>query len=210
MQTVIIGAGIVGLHIARSFREIGHEVFVLDKEYFIGEQRSGRNSGVIHSGVFYKTGSFKDKICIEGNRLTYEWIKRLNVPHQACGKWVVPEEGQESQLEPFYERIRKLPIPPPQIKSPKEVVVEEPNLRPTEGIFIPSTGILDAATYVKSLAVYLESLGVTIVSNCKVLEVGPQNLQTTRGEIAFDFAVNSAGLFADEIARMSGLEGYEI
>jgi L-2-hydroxyglutarate oxidase LhgO len=210
MLIVIIGAGIVGLHVARAFHEQGHEVFVLDKESFLAEHTSGRNSGVIHSGVFYKTGSFKEKVCIEGNRLTYEWVDRLKVPYLPCGKWVVPEEGQESQLEPFFERIRKLPIPSPQIKSPNEVREQEPHLRSTGAIFVPSTGILDAASYVKSFAAYLENRGVNIILNCKVLEAGQNFLQTTRGEIAFDLAVNSAGLFSDDVAKMVGLVDYEI
>src|SRR4030095_11361937 len=210
MLIAIIGAGIVGLQIARAFREKGHDVFVLDKEAFLGEHTSGRNSGVIHSGIFYKTGSFKEKICIEGNRLTYEWVDQLKVPYIPCGKWVVPEEGQESQLEPFFERICKLPILSPQIKSSDEIVREEPKLRPTRGIFIPSTGIVDAASYVKVLARYFEGQGVTIVLKCEVLEMTEGILKTTRGDIEFDLAVNSAGLFADHLANISGLEGYEI
>lgn len=211
--TVIIGAGIVGLHVARAIQEIGHEVWVLDAAPTLAEQTSGRNSGVIHAGVFYKTDSFKERICIEGNRLTYEWLNRLKVAHRPCGKWIVPEEGQEPELEPFFERIRRLPITPPLLKPSSEVAEEEPNLRPTRALFIPSTGILDAAGYVKALAVYLENKGCQIVLNCKVQGVKDNALITTRGEIPFDLAVNSAGLFSDEIARMSGLahaQDYEI
>lgn len=211
--TVIIGAGIVGLHIARALQEIGQEVWVLDAAPTLAEQTSGRNSGVIHAGVFYKTGSFKERICIEGNRLTYEWLERLKVSYRPCGKWIVPEEGQEEELEPFYERIRRLPITPPILKSPAEVTQEEPNLRSTRALFIPSTGILDAAGYVKALAGWLENKGCQIILNCEVQGVKDNVLITTRGEIPFDLAVNSAGLFADVLLRMAGLphaEGYEI
>ena len=210
MLTVIIGAGIVGLHVANALREAGHEVYVLEKEPYLAEHTSGRNSGVIHSGIFYEAGGFKEKVCIEGNRLTYEWLERLKVPFVACGKWIVPEEGQDDQLEPFFERIRLLPIPSPQLKSPEEVQKEEPLLRKTRAIFVPSTGILDAAAYVKSLATFLENQGVKIVLNCRVLEAEGQTLKTTRGEISFDRVINSAGLFSDEIARMTGLTDYEI
>lgn len=210
MLTVIIGAGIVGLHVANAFREAGHEVYVLEKEPYLAEHTSGRNSGVIHAGIFYEADSFKEKICIEGNRLTYEWLERLKVPFVACGKWIVPEEGQDDQLEPFFERIRRLPIPSPQLKSPEEVQKEEPLLRKTRAILVPSTAILDAAAYVKSLATFLENQGVKIVLNCRVLETEGQILKTTRGEIPFDRAINSAGLFSDEIARMTGLTDYEI
>lgn len=210
MLTVVIGSGIVGLHLARLLQERGDEVFVLDQAPYFAEHTSGRNSGVIHAGIFYKTGSFKEKICIEGNRLTYEWLKKLNVPHRASGKWVVPEEGQEGELESFFEKISRLPIPPPKKVSPGELKKEAPALRPSEAIFVPSTGIMDAATYVKNLGHYLEEKGVQIILNCEVQEVNKNQLKTTRGEIEFEFCVNSAGLRADEIAGMTGLTDYEI
>lgn len=207
---VVIGAGIVGLHIAHILNELGHEVFVLDQESYLAEQSSGRNSGVVHAGIYYEPGSLKEGTCIDGNRLTYEWLERLKVDYRACGKWVVPEEGQEEQLEPFFERVRSLPIPEPSLLTAEEVQKEEPNLRATRGIKIPSTGIVDAAAYVKALAAYLENKGVTILTNCEVQEVDGQTLKTTRGEISFDLAVNSAGLFADEIAEKAGLASYEV
>ncbi len=210
MLTVVIGAGIVGLHIANALVEKGHEVFVLEKEKFLGEQTSGRNSGVIHAGIFYKPGSLKEKLCLEGNRLTYEWVKRLKVDHRPCGKWIVPEVGQEDELGPFFERIRGLPIPPPQRISPSKLKELEPALRVSEAIDIPSTGILDAAGYVKALAAYLEGKGVQVLLNCRVQDVGSGRLKTTRGEIEFDLGINSAGLFADEIAAAAGLDGFEI
>lgn len=210
MLTVVIGAGIVGLHVANALREAGHEVFVLEREPTLGEHTSGRNSGVIHAGIFYKPGSFKERVCVEGNRLTYEWIERLKVSHRRCGKWVVPEEGQENGLDPFFEKIRSLPIPAPERLSKKDFKRREPVLRPSEAIFVPSTGILDAAGYVKALAIYLEERGVQILLNCRVTEVGDKTLRTTRGEIEFDLGINSAGLFADEIAASAGLDGFEI
>jgi L-2-hydroxyglutarate oxidase LhgO len=210
MTSVVVGAGIVGLHLAAVLKERGDDVYVLDQEPYLAEQTSGRNSGVIHAGIFYELGSFKEKVCIEGNRLTYEWLRRLNVSHRSCGKWVVPEEGQEDQLEPFFERISQLPIPKPSRLSRRQLSEQEPALRPSEAILIPSTGILDAAGYVKAMARYLEEKGVQVILNCKVLEIGESVLKTTRGEIPFDLAVNSAGLFADELAKSAGLEDYEI
>ncbi len=208
--SVIIGAGIVGLHVAHVLQSLGHEVYVLEKERFPAEHTSGRNSGVIHSGIFYSTGSFKEKVCIEGNRLTYEWLNLLKVPYLPCGKWVVPELDQDNELEPFFEKIRKLPIPAPKIFSLSELSSKEPALRPSKAIFVPSTGVLDAATYVKSLMAYLESKGVQIILNCSVEDVLENKLQTTRGEISFDLCINAAGLYADDVARMQGLNEYSI
>lgn len=207
---VVIGAGIVGLHVARVFQEKGCEVFVLDQAPYLAEHTSGRNSGVIHSGIFYTPGSLKEKLCIEGNRLTYEWVRKLNVPHRACGKWVVPENGQESELDPFFERIESLPIPSPERVSKEKLPRRETALRPTDSIFIPSTGIVDAAAYVKSLATHLEGKGVQIIYPCRVSACQGNLLATTRGEIPFDLCVNTAGLQADEVACLSGLNLYKI
>jgi L-2-hydroxyglutarate oxidase LhgO len=210
MQVVIIGAGIVGLHMAQVLQESGNEVFVLDQEPFLGEHTSGRNSGVIHAGIFYTPGSFKEAMCIEGNRLTYEWLEKLKTPYRPCGKWVVPETGQENEIEPFFEKISQLPIPKPSIKSVAEIQSEEPNLRETRGILVPSTGILDAAGYVNHLSAYLEEKGVSVILNCEVQDVKDNTLMTTRSEIPFDLAINSAGLNSDTIAKMTGLENYEV
>lgn len=207
---VIIGAGILGLHIAARLLESDKQVIVLDAARYLAEHTSGRNSGVVHAGIFYQAGSFKETVCIEGNRLSYEWLERLHVPYRRSGKWVVPEEGQEEEVEPFFERIRRLPIPAPRLVEKDHLAAEEPFLRPSRAVFVPSTGVLDAASYVKSLAAYLEGKGVPVILNCQVTEIGNGKLQTTRGEIDFDVCINAAGLFADEMAKMSGLIGYEV
>lgn len=194
--TIIIGAGIIGLHTANVLYEKNHEVYVLDQAPFLGEHCSGRNSGVIHAGIYYKPGSLKEQLCIEGNRLTYEWLKKLNVDHNPCGKLVVPLPGQENNLEPFFDRIRQLPIPTPTIDS--------------NAILVPSTGIMDAAGYVKALATYLEAKGVTIILNCKVTGVSNTEIETSRGPIPYDLAINCAGLWCDDIAKMTGITNYTI
>lgn len=210
MPTVIIGAGIVGLHVAQALCEKGHEVFVLDQDPTLAEQTSGRNSGVIHSGIFYQPGSLKERTCLEGNRLTYEWLERLKVPHRRSGKWIVPEEGQGPEIEPFFEKVRALPIPGPELVAREELSRREPALRPSLGVFIPSTGIVDAGAYVKALALTLEERGASVVLNCRVTGVSDDRVETTRGEIPFDLCINSAGLEADRIAAMAGLTGYEV
>lgn len=209
-HSVIIGAGIVGLHLAQALLLKGHEVYVLEQEPFLAEHTSGRNSGVIHAGIFYKSGSLKERFCIEGNTLTYEWVERLNVPHRRCGKWVVPDPGQEDLVPEFFSRVLELPIPKPLLISADQVAHDEPALRCTEAVLIPSTGILDAATYVKSLSRYVESQGAQVILNCRVEGISNHMIHTQRGDIPFDILFNSAGLFANQIAAMDGLEGYEI
>lgn len=211
MIIIVIGAGIVGLHVACALQKKGSEVYVLEKESYLAEHTSGRNSGVIHSGIFYPPGSFREHLCIEGNRKTYEWLQKLDVPYRACGKWVVPEEGQEEELEPFFEKVKKLPIPQPKLLASDEIAAKEPSLRRTKGIFIPSTGILDAASYVKAMANYAENRGIQVILNCQIHGLKNEStLETNRGEISFDLCINTAGLQCDQIAQMAGIPDFEI
>ncbi len=209
-RVVIIGAGIIGLHMANVMREKGLEVYILEKEAYLAEHISGRNTGVIHAGIFYTPGSFKEKMCIEGNALTYEWLNKLKIEHNPCGKWIVPSKGQEDEVECFFEKASKLPISKPQFISGNALKQQEPKLIQSNALFIPSTGVLDSASYVKALAVYLGNKGVSITMNCLVEEIKDNALITSRGEIPFDLALNCAGLFSDDIAMKTGLSGYEI
>lgn len=210
-KVIIVGAGIVGLHMAQVFHEKGAEVFVLEQEPYLAAHTSGRNTGVIHAGIFYKPNSLKEKLCIEGNSLTYEWLRRLNVPHKNCGKWIIPKTGEEKDLDPFIKKTNELPIPKPQVFKPRDLKLKEPNLRSTSiGILIPSTGILDAASYIKNLALFLETKGIPLILNCQVQETKNNRVMTTRGEMYFDLALNCAGLFSDELAQKTGLSDYQI
>ncbi|HLD44383.1 MAG TPA: FAD-dependent oxidoreductase, partial [bacterium] len=208
--TLIIGAGIVGLHVAQALHQKGHEVFVLEESPYLAEHTSGRNSGVAHTGIYYETGSLKEKLCCEGNQLTHEWLRKLKVTHLECGKWVIANPGHEDELEIFYKRISPLPIPQPVLKTAAQIKSEEPNLRPTPAIFVPSAFVMDAAGYVKALANFVATLGVQIIQPCRVTGVQDNTLSTTRGPIQFDLAINCAGLFCDDIAKMTGITNYQI
>lgn len=209
-NAVVIGAGIVGLHVAACLQDRGWSVLVLDAAPYLAEHTSGRNSGVIHSGVFYQSGSLKEKTCLEGNQLTYEWLQKLEVPYLASGKWVVPEPGQEGELLPFYERLLQMKIAGVQLFEKSEMQKQEPALCCSDAVLIPTTGVLDAAAYVKAMSHYVQERGADVVLQCKVKSFSGNSLETTRGPIEYDLCVNSAGLNADEMAEMAGLSGYTI
>ncbi|MBF0103956.1 MAG: NAD(P)/FAD-dependent oxidoreductase [Deltaproteobacteria bacterium] len=208
--SVIIGAGIVGLHLASKLVDKKHDCYVLDMAPYLGEHTSGRNSGVIHAGIHYAAGSLKEQLCIEGNRLTYEWLKKLGVPHNRCGKWMVAEKGDHAALDIFFNRISQLPIPKPKLISRGQMAKLEPHLIADSAVLVPSTGVMDAAHYIKALSVFVENKGATVLLNCRVTAVSDGKIETTRGAIPFDLAFNCAGLFADEIAVMAGVHGYQI
>ncbi|EKD42762.1 MAG: 2-hydroxyglutarate dehydrogenase [uncultured bacterium] len=210
-KVVVIGAGIVGLHIAIALQEKNFEVYVLEQEAYPGHHTSTRNSGVIHAGVYYQEGSLKEKFCLEGNPLTYEWLKKLGVEHNPCGKWVIPGFGQdESHLREFHEKLKKLSIAGVRELDASQLAIEEPALKATSALYIPTTGVMDAAGYVRSLERYAVSKGIMILYHCKVLEVSENQVNTSRGPLDADIIINSAGLFADGVAGLFGLSGYEV
>ena len=107
-NTVVIGAGVVGLAVAREISRKDHEVVILEQNPRAGEETSSRNSGVIHSGIYYPTGSNKAKLCIEGNRLLYEYAKARNIWHRNTGKLVIAATSEEEgKLESLIENGKR-------------------------------------------------------------------------------------------------------
>jgi len=212
MAVVVIGGGIVGCHIAYRLAKERLEVFLLDKEKSLGEHTSTRNSGVIHGGIYYEPGSLKARLCVRGRHLTYEFLQRHDIPHWKCGKIIVALVVSElSPLEDLKKRGEDNGVENLKLLNETEVRRIEPRVRCIAGFHSPETGILDMAAYIRTMEKVLKGLGVTIVKQCKVLSVGNQNtLTTTRGEMEADILINAAGLYSDSIARMCGLEGYEI
>lgn len=212
MRVAVIGAGIVGLHVASALRALGHEVFVLEREARASEHTSGRNSGVVHSGIYYTPGSLKETLCVEGNPQTYTWLERLQVPHRRCGKLVLPDAGDHAALEAFEAKVAALPIPRARRVSRADVRALEPAVAGDDGLFVPSTGVMDAAAYVTAMRTFCRNEGVEVLLRCAVtgVDTAAGTLETTRGPLPFDVAVNCAGLYADDVATLAGLTGYAI
>ena len=208
----MIGGGIVGCHIAYLLAKRGDEIFLLEKEGALGEHTSTRNSGVIHGGIYYASGSLKAELCVRGRHLTYSFLEEHSIPHRKCGKIIVALE--EKELEGM-EKLRKQGEinGVENLKSIDEDKVRElePRVKCLAGLYSPETGILDIATYIRKMEGILKDAGVTLVKQCKVVSVSDQNVLTTsRGEIEAEILINAAGLYSDEMAAMCGLDGYRI
>jgi L-2-hydroxyglutarate oxidase LhgO len=211
VRVAVVGAGIVGLHVAAEAVARGHETYLLEREARLGEHTSGRNSGVVHSGIFYSPGSLKERLCIEGNARTWAWLTRLGVPHRRCGKLVLPDLGDESGLEALAQKAAALGIPPVEQCTAARLRELEPRVAGTVGLFVPSTGVVDAAAYLEAMRTHCRSSGVELLTRCEVAGVDATGaLQTSRGALPFDVAVNAAGLFADRVAEAVGLAGYGV
>ncbi|MBI4212170.1 MAG: FAD-dependent oxidoreductase [Deltaproteobacteria bacterium] len=212
METiVIIGGGIVGLSIARELAETnrGDEIFLLEQEAFLGHHTTGRNSEVLHAGVAYPPHSLKTKLCVEGNILTYELAERLNIPLKKTGKWILATNDAEAEgLEKLARNVVESGAVPLVPHDPQDAVDDVPELKLSRAcMFAPSTGMLDCAGYVQALDRHLAAFeNVYVIRECcvKSIDAAKSILHTNRDDIPYDFLINSAGLWADEVYAMAG------
>jgi len=208
-NAVIIGGGVVGCAIARALSVRWSDVFLLEALPKLGMGASSRNSGVIHSGLYYPPGSLKAKHCVRGNQLTYEFCAANGVSHRKTGKLVVTSSPAESTtLEALVENGRANGLEGLRIVNREQIRQREPHVAGFQAIEVPSTGILSSEELFKAYARIAANQGANIVTHAKVerLEPRPDAIRVTSaaGEIETKCLVNSAGLFSDEVAAMLG------
>ncbi len=201
----------MGLHVAIALAATPDhpDILVLEREQFLGDHTSGRNSQVIHAGFAYPIGSLKATLCVEGNARSYEWLARLGVPHARCGKWIVAFEADEiPALEKVLEIGAACHVPGLRLASAAEVATAEPSCRPFAGaVFAETSGMMDAAEYIRALERYFTALpNCYLIYPCDVTAIDPdrRQIQTSRGEMDYSLLVNAAGLWADDIYRQCG------
>ena len=199
----------VGCAIARALSLRWTDVFLLEALPKLGMGASSRNSGVIHSGLYYPPGSLKAKHCVRGNRLMYEFCKANGVPHRNTGKLVVASSPvQAEKLSTLLENGRKNGLENLRIVDRAAIRAREPHVEGYQAIEVPSTGIVASEELVKTFARFAADQGANLVTNAKVerLEPSPNGVRitSTAGEIEARCLVNSAGLFSDEVAAMLG------
>ena len=209
---VIIGGGIVGLSVAWAILERKPDIrlTVLEKEDDWAQHQTGRNSGVIHSGIYYKPGSLKAKLCREGNRRLVEFCDLYDVPYEACGKVIAATTASELPLlEKLYGRgiANRLAVRKLAASEMKEI---EPHVSCLAGIHVPSTGIVDFAAVCRKLAQLIAARGGQLRLGTKVLGLRTNEkegvLETSQGAFAARWIINCAGLYSDRIARLAGTQ----
>lgn len=209
VECVVVGAGIVGLAVARALAMAGREVVILEAEDAIGTHTSSRNSEVIHAGLYYPKGSLKARLCVSGKRLLYDYCAGHGVPHSNIGKIVVAvTEVQIATLRSYVQKAEANGVRDLRWLSREELREREPAVECFAGFFSPSTGIVDSHALMLAYQGDAENSGATVVfkspvesgaadSDGIVLNVGGDEPMT----IACRSVVNSAGLFAQNIAR---------
>ena len=220
---LIIGGGVVGCAIARAVSSRWQDVFLVEQNPKLGMATSSRNSGVIHSGIYYPKNSLKARHCIEGNHLTYEFCKKHNVPFRHTGKLVVAaNEHEHPDLEALFRRGAENGVEGLRIIGPDEIRKKEPHIAGTAAIDVPSTGIVSAEELVHALARLAQSQGAEIVTHARVvslevngsairvrLHIGDEN-DVQEENIEARCVINAAGLYSDEVAAMLGNTSWTI
>lgn len=210
-NVVIIGGGVVGCAIAAAVAEKWKDVFLLEQMPKLGMGASSRNSGVIHSGLYYTPGSLKARLCVRGNGLTKEFCAVHGVLHRVTGKLVVASSAeQEKTLEELLARGRENGVEGLRMVDAAAIRAREPHIRATAAIEVPSAGIVASEELVKAYARVAVEHGADIVTHARVTHIEPRReavrVTSEAGEIEARCVVNSAGLFADEVAAMMGSE----
>jgi L-2-hydroxyglutarate oxidase LhgO len=220
---LIIGGGVVGCAIAQAVSSKWQDVFLVEQNPKLGMATSSRNSGVIHSGIYYPKNSLKARLCIEGNRLMYEFCKKHNVPHRHTGKLVVAANGHEqADLEALYRHGTDNGVEGLRLIGPEEIRKREPHIAGTAAIEVPSTGIVSAEELVHTFARLATSQGANIVKHARVVSLEPADSVIRVGlrigdeenaqneTIEARCVINSAGLYSDEVAAMLGNNSWKI
>jgi L-2-hydroxyglutarate oxidase LhgO len=208
---VVVGAGIVGLAVARELRTQFPDlrIVVLDREPEVGAHQTGHNSGVIHSGVYYRPGSLKARLCVEGARLMYEFCDEHAIPYERCGKLIVAlEERELPGLAEIEQRGRANGVPGLRRVSGQEVADIEPGCRGIAALHCPETGIVDYRLVARTLERDLLAAGVTfrLGETVTALErdATGTTVMTSQGSLRTSFVVACAGLWSDRLAVAAG------
>ncbi len=211
----VVGGGIVGLSFAMQAGERFPRlrVVVLEKEAGVARHQTGHNSGVIHSGVYYKAGSLKARLCVAGAREMVEFCARHGIPYEVCGKLIVATNAEEApRLDELRERGLANGLEGLRLLGREAMLEIEPYAGGVRALHVPSTGITDYAAVTAKYAEIATGRGAEVKTNAAVLgfaqtssaESGAVVVQTRAGDFSARYVVNCAGLYSDRVARLAG------
>ena len=204
---IVIGGGIVGLSTALKLQEANKKILILEKESSVGLHQSGRNSGVLHSGIYYKPNSFKSNLCIRGRELMLKFLESNNIPYRLEGKIVVDENMQK--IESLFERSKLLAMSGVQILEKDELIDKEPNSKILQGLFVPQAGVVDYKIVTETMANIFRNKGGDVEYFQEIVNITENNdaklVSSKKETFTGDFLINCAGLFSDKVAKLDGL-----
>lgn len=208
----IVGAGIVGLSVGMELanRFKGKKILLLEKEESIALHQTGQNSGVIHSGIYYKPGSLKAELAKKGNKQIKSFCEEHHVPYENCGKVIVAtDESELPNLRNLHELGAKNGLDVEKVTK-SDLAQAEPHLKGVAGLRVPSTAIIDYGDISKAFAETIEINNGTILCNTELLNMEQENdsvkLYTSKGMFESRYVINCSGLYSDRVAEMSGIK----
>jgi (S)-2-hydroxyglutarate dehydrogenase len=207
-----VGAGILGLAVAREAlrRFPGIEVAVLEKEANVATHQTGRNSGVVHAGVYYAPGSLKAKLCVEGSRAMYAYCEEQGIPYDRCGKVVVAtDETEVARLQDLFSRAAQNGVTDVALLDERELREVEPSVRGVRALHSPATGVVDFRKVAGAMAREITEAGAVIHTSSAVERmsrgaVGSTKLETKAGFLEAQAVITCAGVYSDRVAALTG------
>ena len=209
VDCIVVGAGVVGLAVARALAMSGREVIILEAAEGIGTETSSRNSEVIHAGIYYPANSLMARFCVAGRRMLYPYCAEKGVPHRNCGKLIVAtSEREDAMLAGIKGRAEANGVEGMRVLTAAEAMALEPNLQCTSALHSPATGIIDSHSYMLALQGDAENAGATPVFFSPMVggRVAGRRIEVNVGgadpmTLRCNLLVNSAGLHAPFVAR---------
>jgi L-2-hydroxyglutarate oxidase len=210
-DTAIVGAGIVGLAVGLQLtrQNPGLRILIIEKEPEVAWHQTGRNSGVIHSGIYYKPGSMKARLCVDGAKAMVQFCRDWGIPHDLCGKVIVATgQGEIPALEELLRRGRANGVANLRELSAEEIREIEPHATGIRGIHVPATGITDFRMVAQKYVDLIQQAGGEVLTGAEVRRIVSKAdevvLETNSAAVRAGFVVNCAGLQSDRIARLAG------
>jgi glycerol-3-phosphate dehydrogenase len=230
VNILIVGGGVVGCAIAAEVSKRWPDVFIVEQLPRVGMATSTRNSGVIHSGIYYSANSLKARHCVEGNRLMFAFCEKHHVAHRRTGKLVVAADaGEQPALEALHKRGMENGVTGLRLIGPSEIRAREPHISGVAALEVPSTGIVSAEELVRTFARLATDQGANLVTRGRVMSLEPAG-GTIRVDVRVGDApeitggtntysdetiearcvINAAGLYADDVAGLVGNRSWKI
>lgn len=216
VNITIIGAGVIGLSVAAELAQKYKDIIIVEKYPSFGQETSSRNSEVIHAGIYYPLNSLKLKTCLEGNRLLYEYCQNHGIPFRRLGKLIIASvKDEEEDLYKLFQRGRENGVADLEQLSQSRLQELEPHIKAVAGLFSPATGIFDTHSFMKQLAASFKKDGGDIAYNTELTKItkisdGYELTVVDSGKDSFTFdtriIINCAGLQADKVSAMTGLD----
>jgi len=220
-DVIVIGAGVIGMAVARALAMAGKQTLLLEKNAHFGMETSSRNSEVIHAGIYYPTGSLKAELCVEGKHRLYEFLAAKNIARKACGKLIIAQSSDEiNKLAALKSKAEDNGVDDLTFLTAGDVSDLEPAVSAHFALLSPSTGVFDSHHFMDAVLFDMEEAGGLYFHDHRILTIGQSavgfqvEIETSDGEqfaVGTEAVVNAAGLYAPDIAgAIDGLDDAHI